>query len=112
MALPGKNNNEFVRSRGHFGFGAAAARVGQVAQGATTGRTITASEGTGANPETLYGLLQTDAPIAPRNSGGPLVDAADQVIGMDSAGALAGTTGASLGFAIPSTTVLTIADEI
>ena len=31
---------------------------------------------------------------------------------MDTAGASAGTTGASLGFAIPSTTVLTIADEI
>ena len=77
-----------------------------------TGRTITASDETGLNPETLHGLLQTDAPIAPGNSGGPLVDAADKVIGMDTAGASAGTTGASLGFAIPSTTALTIANEI
>ena len=77
-----------------------------------TGRTITASDETGSNPETLHGLLQTDAPIAPGNSGGPLVDAATKVIGMDTAAASAGTAGASLGFAIPSNTVLSIADEI
>ena len=36
-----------------------------------TGRTITASDETGSNPETLHGLLQTDAPIAPGNSAAP-----------------------------------------
>ena len=77
-----------------------------------TGRTITASDETGSNPETLHGLLQTDAPIAPGNSGGPLVDAATKVIGMDTAAASAGTAGASLGFAIPANTVLAIAGEI
>jgi S1-C subfamily serine protease len=77
-----------------------------------TGRTITASDETGSNPETLHGLLQTDAPIAPGNSGGPLVDAATKVIGMDTAAASAGTAGASLGFAIPAKTVLTVAGEI
>jgi S1-C subfamily serine protease len=77
-----------------------------------TGRTITASDETGSNPETLHGLLQTDAPIAPGNSGGPLVDGASKVIGMDTAAASAGTAGASLGFAIPANTVLAIAGEI
>lgn len=76
-----------------------------------TGRTITAQDETGANPETLRGLLQTDAPIAPGNSGGPLVNASDQVVGMDTAAASAGT-GASLGFAIPSNRARTIAQEI
>ena len=77
-----------------------------------TGRTITAADQTGANPETLHGLLQTDAPIAPGNSGGPLVNASDQVVGMDTAAASAGSVGASLGFAIPSNRVHTIAGEI
>ncbi len=77
-----------------------------------TGRTITAADQTGANPETLHGLLQTDAPIAPGNSGGPLLNASDQVVGMDTAAASAGPVGASLGFAIPSNRVRTIAGEI
>jgi S1-C subfamily serine protease len=77
-----------------------------------TGRTITAADETGSNEETLHRLLQTDAPIAPGNSGGPLVDAAGDVIGMDTAAASSGTGGASLGFAIPANTVSQIADEI
>ncbi|MGC8628443.1 MAG: S1C family serine protease [Acidimicrobiales bacterium] len=76
------------------------------------GRTITAADETGSNEEVLHGLLQTDAPIAPGNSGGPLVSNSGQVIGMDTAAASAGNVGASLGFAIPSNTVRTIAGEI
>ncbi len=76
------------------------------------GRTITAADATGANTETLHGLLQTDAPISPGDSGGPLVGAGATVVGMDTAAASAGTAGASLGFAIPSSTVTTVAREI
>jgi S1-C subfamily serine protease len=85
-----------------------------VSQGiiSATGRAITATDQTGSNPERLRGLLQTDAPIAPGNSGGPLVDAAGAVIGMDTAAASAGTGGASLGFAIPANTIRVIAGEI
>jgi S1-C subfamily serine protease len=77
-----------------------------------TGRTITASDETGSNQETLHGLLQTDAPIAPGNSGGPLVSANGTVIGMDTAAASSGAGGASLGFAIPSSTIEKVAGEI
>jgi S1-C subfamily serine protease len=77
-----------------------------------TGRGITAADQSGSNPERLHGLLQTDAPIAPGNSGGPLVDAPGAVIGMDTAAASAGTGGASLGFAIPADTIRAIAGEI
>ena len=77
-----------------------------------TGRTITAQDETGSNEEVLHGLLQTDAPISPGNSGGPLVGTGGGVVGMDTAAASAGTVGASLGFAIPSNTVRVVADEI
>jgi len=77
-----------------------------------TGRTITAADETGSNEETLHGLLQTDAPIAPGNSGGPLVNSAGDVIGMDTAAASAGTASSSIGFAIPVGTVRRIADDI
>jgi S1-C subfamily serine protease len=77
-----------------------------------TGRTITAQDETGSNQEVLHGLLQTDAPISPGNSGGPLVDGTGKVIGMDTAAASAGTVGASLGFAIPAGTVAAIAGQI
>jgi len=85
-----------------------------VSQGiiSATGRSITATEQTGSNPERLHGLLQTDAPIAPGNSGGALVDAAGAVIGMDTAAASAGTGGASLGFAIPANTIRAVAGQI
>jgi S1-C subfamily serine protease len=85
-----------------------------VSQGiiSATGRSITASDQTGSNPERLHGLLQTDAPIAPGNSGGPLVDAAGTVIGMDTAAASAGTGGASLGFAIPASTIRAVTGQI
>ena len=77
-----------------------------------TNRTITASDSTGTIPETLHGLLETSAQIAPGDSGGPLVNTKGQVIGMDTAAASADGSGATIGFAIPINTAKTIVQQI
>jgi S1-C subfamily serine protease len=58
-----------------------------VASGQVTAldQSITATDATGLRPERLSGLIQTDAPIKPGYSGGPLIDAAGHVIGVDTA---------------------------
>jgi S1-C subfamily serine protease len=74
-----------------------------IAAGSITGlgRSITAVDDIGANPERLNGMIRVNAHIRPGDSGGPLVDAAGQVIGMDTA-ASSGSRGRGVtGFAIP-----------
>jgi serine protease DegQ len=61
-------------------------------------------------------LVQTDAPISPGNSGGALLDAGGQVVGINVAYIppnLEGSPGAvSIGFAIPSPTVVDVVDQL
>ena len=63
-----------------------------------------------AGDETLHGLIQTDAPIEPAWSGGPLVDATGAVIGITTD--LAGDRDAGFGFATPIELVHRLADEL
>jgi S1-C subfamily serine protease len=80
------------------------------ASGTVTGvdRSIVASDESGDDPERLTGLIETDAPIQPGDSGGPLLDASNAVVGMDTAGSAQGGDG----YAVPIATALAVAKQI
>jgi len=62
-----------------------------------------------ADSRSLHGLIQTDAPIEPGWSGGPLVDATGAVVGITTG--MAGTN-PMFGFAIPIDLVRRMAEEL
>ncbi|QNE48395.1 trypsin-like serine protease [Glaciihabitans sp. INWT7] len=73
-------------------------------------QTITAAGESGSDPETLDGLIETDADVVSGDSGGPLYDSDGEVIGIDTA-ASSGSS-AVTGYAIPIGTALRIATQI
>jgi len=69
--------------------------------------------GGGSAAKALVDLIQTDAAISPGNSGGALANRDGRIIGINVAYLPPGETGAeNLGFAIPSDTAASVADQV
>ncbi len=90
-----------------------------VAAGAVTAlnQSITASDQATGTSENLTGLIETNADIQPGDSGGSLVNASGQVIGMDTAAAQGYSfsyqgSQVSQGYAIPINKAVSIASQI
>ncbi|TDD83965.1 S1C family serine protease [Actinomadura rubrisoli] len=76
---------------------------------------VTARDESDGGSERLTGLIETSAPIKPGDSGGPLLNTAGKVIGINtaaSAGFELKKKGAQRGYAIPSDRALEIARQI
>jgi putative serine protease PepD len=90
---------------------------GSVTSGIVSALNRTIDVGASARSATsLSGAIQTDAAINPGNSGGALVNAAGQLIGINTAIASASSTGESgnigVGFAISSNTAKQVAEQL
>jgi serine protease DegQ len=68
--------------------------------------------GSASQGQSLVDLIQTDAAISPGNSGGAVVDAEGEVIGISEAYIPPQAGAVSLGFAIPAATVVDVAEQL
>ncbi|MGH3971660.1 MAG: S1C family serine protease, partial [Mycobacterium sp.] len=75
-------------------------------------QTVSASDSLTGSSETLDGLIQVDAGIQPGDSGGPTVNANNQVIGLNTAASDNYKLGRGEGFAIPINQAMAIAGQI
>jgi S1-C subfamily serine protease len=86
-----------------------------VSQGSITALNQSITASTGRNSaEQLSGLIQSDAPISPGESGGPLVNSAGQVVGMITAGESQGyrQSTSTVGYAIPTNAAIDVVNQI
>ena len=82
--------------------------------------TVGVVSGTGRGPSSILrrpipDMIQTDAPLNPGNSGGPLLNSRGEVIGVNSSvrtGAFQGLEEFRIGFAVPSNTVKSLMPQL
>ena len=88
----------------------------EVAAGTVTGlnRTIIASDEDGTDATTLTGMIQTNAPLQPGYSGGPLLNLSGEVIGVNTAASAGRRFRATFGegMAVPLNRALAIAERL
>ncbi|MEY2399481.1 MAG: hypothetical protein QOJ00_2655 [Actinomycetota bacterium] len=75
-------------------------------------QTITVQDELDEGSHTLRGLIQTDAPLVPGDSGGPMFDAANKVVGINTAAARGFGRNASVGLAVPIDTAKDVVAKI
>jgi S1-C subfamily serine protease len=77
------------------------------------GQDITASTDNG-DSEQLTGMIESDAPISPGDSGGALIDSGGEVLGMITAGQTRGfrSQTSSIGYAIPVATAMAVVKQV
>lgn len=68
--------------------------------------------GSAAQGQALVDLIQTDAPISPGNSGGAVVNAEAEVVGISEAYIPPQAGAVALGFAIPAATAVDVAEQL
>src|ERR1700743_693218 len=89
-----------VVSLGNAG-GAGGGPSGEEGQSGALGQTVSANDALTGSTETLNGLIQVNANIRPGDSGGPTVNAANQVIGLNTAATANYHLGRGPGFGVP-----------
>jgi S1-C subfamily serine protease len=119
--VPRANSNSVQKGDPVVALGNAEGRDGKpnVVAGRVTqlNQSIKATDQGAGTTENLHGMLETNAPIVSGDSGGALANMQGQVIGMNTAANSSpsiggGQNGASMGFAIPINTALSIATLI
>ncbi|ALG86683.1 S1C family serine protease [Gordonia phthalatica] len=76
------------------------------------GRAVPLRPDADSDTDAVINAIQTDAAINPGNSGGPLLNDDAQVIGVNTAGAMTGGGSIGLGFAIPISEAIPIANTL